>query len=151
MEQLKALIEKAKSDKELMAKLDALGAKDAGDDEIIALAKEYGFTVTADEIGKLKNEVADSAGSNEITEDELEAVAGGWSENRYDPNTCKNMTKRKYECIGFLGGCWCDHFRRVYSHGKTFRDREPSVFNHECTKGAFPKYKGYQNGEHEKR
>jgi len=141
MEQLKALIEKAKSDKELMSKLDALGVKDAGDDKIIALAKEYGFTVTAEDIENLKNDDADSAESNEITEDELEAVAGGWSENRYDPNTCKNMTRNKYECVGFLGACWCDHYWRKWSYRKKVGNLEfVDIYWKGCGKKAFPNY-----------
>ena len=147
MEQLKALIEKAKSDKELMSKLDALGAKDAGDDKIIALAKEYGFTVTADEIEKLKSENADSAGNNEITEDKLEAVAGGGgSENRYDPNTCKNMTRTKYECVGFLASTWCDHYRKELYSKPVPHESKTWLYYHRCVMEAYPRYSGLSEG-----
>jgi len=140
MGQIKALIEKAKSDNELMAKLDALGKKDAGADEIIKLAKEYGFTVTADEIDQLKNE---SVKTGEIKEEDLEAVAGGGTQNRYDPNTCKGMTRTKYECVGFLSECWCDHYRCVYErkHNDGW-----TLFMHSCAMEAFPRYQGYGSG-----
>ena len=140
MEQINALIEKAKSDKELMDKLDALGEKDAGNDEIITLAKEYGFTVTAEEIEKIKSE---GSTTGEIKEEELEAVAGGWSENRYDPKTCKNITRKKYDCEGFLNWRWCDHFRKEYISGEL--EHEKSWYS--CVKGAFPRYKGNRKGE----
>ena len=149
MEQLKALIEKAKSDEELMAKLDALGAKDAGDDEIIALAKEYGFTVTAEDIDQVKNESAGST-DKELTEEELEAVAGGGSENRYDPNTCKNMTKRKYECFGFLGLCWCDHYRKELCRKPDHARPRTWIYYHKCVMEAYRTYKGYSDGVPEK-
>ena len=50
MEQIKLFIEKAKTENELMAKLDALGAKGAGADEVVVLAAEYGFTVTKEDM-----------------------------------------------------------------------------------------------------
>ena len=54
MEQIKLFIKKANADSDLMAKLDALGAKNAGADKIIALAAEYGFTFTAQEYEEAK-------------------------------------------------------------------------------------------------
>ena len=41
MKQIKALLEKAKSDDELMTKLDTLGRTSAGTEEYITLAAEY--------------------------------------------------------------------------------------------------------------
>ncbi|MCL2079393.1 MAG: Nif11-like leader peptide family natural product precursor [Oscillospiraceae bacterium] len=49
MNKMQAFIEKAKTDKDLLAKLDALGASGAGPDKVVALAAEYGFTVTEEE------------------------------------------------------------------------------------------------------
>jgi len=144
MEQLKAFIEKAQSDKELMGKLDTLGEKDAGADEIIALAKESGFTITADEIVKLKSE--NTADSAELKENELETVAGGVrpTHNRYDPKTCKNMTRTKYNCVGFLAIIQCDHYRCEIASKP--EDAPNFRFWHSCTMNAFPKYKGDSYG-----
>ena len=50
MNQMTAFIEKAKSNGELMAKLDALGKNNAGTDEVISLAAEHGFTVTKEDV-----------------------------------------------------------------------------------------------------
>jgi len=141
MNQIKALIEKAQSDKDLMAKLDALGEKDAGADEVISLAKEYGFTVTTDEIEKM-NTGGEELG--ELTEDELEAVAGGWSENRYD-STCKNMTRTKYNCVGFLAQCWCDHYRRERLPGPI--EGMNVRFWHSCEMEAYKGYRGNNIGD----
>ena len=70
MEQLKAFIEKAESDKELMDKLGALGEKNAGADDVVVLAAEYGFTVTAEEVDEAR-------ANSELSEEQLEEVAGG--------------------------------------------------------------------------
>jgi len=48
VEQLKAFIEKVESDKELSEKVNAIGAKGAGSDELISLAAECGFIITAE-------------------------------------------------------------------------------------------------------
>jgi len=145
MEQLISFIEKAQSDKELMAKLDVLGEKDAGTDEIIALAKENGFTITADEIEKLKSE--NTADSAELKEDELETVAGGGSQNRYDPKSCKNMYRTKYNCVGFLSACWCDHYRKeCILDPKKGKYSMTKRYWHSCTMNAFSKYKGDSDG-----
>ena len=70
MEQLKAFMEKAQSDSELVAKLEALGIKGAGVDDYIALAAEYGFSITAEELEEASKHV-------ELSEEELDNVAGG--------------------------------------------------------------------------
>ena len=64
-EQLKAFLEKVKADTSLQEKLKA--ASDA--DAVVSIAKESGFSISADD---LKN-----AQSREISEKELEAIAGG--------------------------------------------------------------------------
>jgi len=73
--------------------------------------------------------------SEPINEEQLDGVAGGWSENRYDPKTCKNMTERKDACIGFIGLRWCDHYREERTGGRSSEAKKRS-----CTKGAFPPY-----------
>ena len=64
-EQLKAFLGKVKADTSLQEKLKA--ASDA--DAVVSIAKEEGFSISVDD---LKN-----AQSREISEEELEAVAGG--------------------------------------------------------------------------
>ena len=63
-EQLKAFLEKVKVDTSLQEKLKAAADSDA----VLAIAKEAGFNVSADD---LKN------AQSEISEEELEGVAGG--------------------------------------------------------------------------
>ncbi len=63
-EQLKAFIEKVKGDTSLQEKLKAAADSDA----VLAIAKEAGFMICADD---LKN------AQSELSDEELEAVAGG--------------------------------------------------------------------------
>ena len=63
-EQLKAFLEKVKTDASLQEKLKA--AVDA--DAVTAIAKEAGFSISADDLKKAQSE---------ISEEELEGVAGG--------------------------------------------------------------------------
>ena len=63
-EQLKAFLEKVKSDSSLQEKLKA--ASDA--DAVVAIAKEAGFNFTADDLTKVQSKLSDQ---------ELESVAGG--------------------------------------------------------------------------
>ena len=64
-EQLKAFIEKLKADTSLQQKLKAAADSDA----VLAIAKEAGFMISADD---LKN------AQSELSEEELEGVAGGY-------------------------------------------------------------------------
>ena len=65
-EQFKAFLEKAKGDTSLQEKLKAAADVDA----VIAIAKEEGFSFSADEINNTQ--------SRELSEEELEGVAGSW-------------------------------------------------------------------------
>ena len=67
-EQLKAFIEKVKGDSSLQGKLKA--AVDA--DAVTAIAKEAGFSISADDLKKAQSEISD---------EELEGVAGGGGGN----------------------------------------------------------------------
>ena len=142
MEQIKAFIEKANTDSELMAKFEALGAKNAGADEIIVLAAEYGFTFTAQEYKQVKA-AASAPQMGELNEEELGAVSGG-TENRYDPNVCKpSLGRTRYECVGLFGLFPCDHYSMTgESEGPGGR---LTAFWHKCARGAFH-YKGDRNG-----
>ena len=67
-EQLKAFLEAVKADASLQEKLKAAG----DDDAVIAIAKAAGFAISADDLKKAQSEI-----SKEISEEELESVAGG--------------------------------------------------------------------------
>ena len=62
-EQLKAFLEKVKSDTELQEKLKAAADADA----VTAIAKEAGFSISADDLKKAQSQLSD---------EELENVAG---------------------------------------------------------------------------
>ena len=68
-EQLKAFLEKVKSDTSLQEKLN--GAADA--DAVVEIAKEAGFAITAEDIQSMQSATV------ELTDDELEAAAGGYN------------------------------------------------------------------------
>ena len=65
-EQLKAFLQAVKTDEAIQEKLNA--AEDA--DAVVALAKEAGFLISAEELKVVQGE---------ISEEELEGVAGGGS------------------------------------------------------------------------
>ena len=64
-EQLKAFLEKLKDDSSLQEKLKAAGDSDA----VLAIAQEAGFSISADVLKKAQSEISD---------EELEGVAGGF-------------------------------------------------------------------------
>ena len=64
-EQLKAFLEKVKADTSLQEKLKAAADNDA----VAAIAKEAGFSISADDLTKVQSELSD---------EELEGVAGGF-------------------------------------------------------------------------
>jgi len=66
-EQFKAFMEAVKADEALQTKLKAAGDTDA----VVAIAKEAGFVISADELQQAQAEVS---------EDELAGVAGGVKE-----------------------------------------------------------------------
>ncbi|KZR80703.1 Nitrogen fixation protein of unknown function [Synechococcus sp. MIT S9509] len=66
LEQLKAFLEKVKADTSLQEKLKAAADADA----VLAIAKEAGFKISAED---LKN-----AQVTELSDEELEGVAGGY-------------------------------------------------------------------------
>ena len=83
-EQLKAFLEKVKADTSLQEKLKA--ASDA--DAVVSIAKEEGFSISVD----------DFAQSEELSDEELEGVAGG-----YNQSYRQLPTERR----GSDGGCNC--------------------------------------------
>ena len=142
MEQLKLFIEKAKTDSELMAKINAFGANNANADEIITLAAEHGFTVTKTDL----EAVACGGSGGELSEEHLENVSGGFgspTENRWDPNVCPGLTRTRYECVGLFQLCNCDHYRKKGASAQY--QKQATLYYHTCVMGAF-NYIGYGNG-----
>jgi len=136
MKQMQAFIEKAKNDKELMAKLNTLGASGAEADKIVALAAEHGFSITVEEY-QLACESASVRKSGELVEEDLDSVAGGATQNRWDPEVCNKYTRTHYYCVGFFSATWCDHYSaKSQSHGK---------YRHVCSMGRFD-YVGTMDG-----
>ena len=72
-DQLKAFVEKVKGDTSLQEKLKA--ASDA--DAVVSIAKEEGFSISIDDIKAQLLELSDEAGDVELSDEELEGVAGG--------------------------------------------------------------------------
>ena len=128
---MQAFIEKAKGDTALMAKLNEVGSSGAGEEEVVALAAEHGFTVTAEDYREA------AAKSNphrrgELAEEELDSVAGGnpvGTQNRWNPEVCNKYTRTHYNCVGFMKGCWCDHYS-ANRHGSI-------KYRHVCSMGRF--------------
>ena len=78
-EQLKAFLEKVKVDTSLNEKLKAAANADA----VVSIAKEAGFSISADDLKKAQSE---------LSEEELEALAAGkpcweWSAGKLTCNT----------------------------------------------------------------
>ena len=110
MEQIKLFLENAQSDNELAAKLEEMRVNDAGVEEIVALAAEYGFTITKEEFEQSPKV------SGEINEEQLEDIAGGrtngsncWFKSHGTENNgrygCSNMGvcrfyKDRCKCFG---------------------------------------------------
>ena len=78
-EQLKALFEKVASDTELSDKIGAATTAEA----VIEIAKAAGFSITSEDIQLLLSEVSEE--EEELTDDDLENVAGGWTPGRMRP------------------------------------------------------------------
>ncbi len=71
-EQLKFFLEKAKTDASIEEKLKTAANVDA----VIAIAKEAGFAITAEDIQSIQS-------TAELSEDEIEAISGGASPTIY--------------------------------------------------------------------
>ena len=88
-EQLKAFLEKVKADTSLQERLKAAADSDA----VLAIAKDAGFSISADD---LKN------AQSEISDEELESAAGGG-------DRCGLFTSAGWACsTGGLPGGGCD-------------------------------------------
>ncbi|QNI54378.1 nif11-like leader peptide domain protein [Synechococcus sp. BIOS-E4-1] len=87
-EQLKAFLEKVKGDTILQEKLKAAADADA----VRAIAKEAGFSISADDLKNVQQ--------SELSAEELETVAGG--SNYYRCHSCWNKFS---QCSGVAGTC----------------------------------------------
>ena len=85
-EQLKAFLEKVKGDTSLQEKLN--GAADA--DAVVEIAKEAGFSITAEDIQSMP--------VKELSDEELETAAGGWS--RHPRNCVLGYSKGEDNMVG---------------------------------------------------
>ena len=83
-EQLKAFLEKVKADTTLQEKLKAAADADA----VVAIAKESGFSISADDLTKAQSEISD---------EELEGVAGGGCAGKLS-KVIKLLTIFPYHC-----------------------------------------------------
>ena len=83
-EQLKAFLEKVEADSSLQEKLKAVADAEA----VIAIAKEAGFAITAEDIQSMQSQ------SGEVSDEELEGAAGG---NR------DGFRQRTDPCMGTVG------------------------------------------------
>ena len=137
MEQLHAMLEKAKTDKELTARLYELSQKDDASDEIIALAAEYGFAVTAED---LENHKSCGGKCSELSAEELATVSGGTNPERYDPVACHSHGRTRLECVGVLWMPWCRYYSKKAVKSGFFQ-----MYHHKCEKGAFD-YVGSDDG-----
>ena len=77
-EQLKAFLEKVKSDTELQEKLKAAASPDAA----IEIAKDAGFSITAEDIQSMQSATV------ELSDEELEGASGGWGRQCRDRRRC---------------------------------------------------------------
>ena len=67
-EQLKAFLEKVKTDTSLQEKLNGAASPEAA----IEIAKEAGFSITTEDIQSMRSATV------ELSDEELEGAAGGW-------------------------------------------------------------------------
>ena len=102
-EQLKAFLEKVKSDTELQEKLKAAGSNEAA----IEIAKAAGFAITTEDIQLMQSQ------SREVSDNELEAAAGGNAVCHVADTLCR-LSRSVVVTRRFLGttGCRCLQYQR---------------------------------------
>ena len=91
-EQLKAFLEKVKGDTSLEEKLKAAADANA----VLAIAKEAGFSISADDLTK---------DQSELSEEELEGVAGGFGACEFGADS-QGFTGTNVVDTKGLGGLW---------------------------------------------
>ena len=93
-EQLKAFLEKVKSDTELQEKLKAATTPEAG----LEIAKEAGFSITSEDIQSMPSATV------EVSDEELEGASGGRNADTRRPTGCGNLGTNTWTTCGT---CWC--------------------------------------------
>jgi len=84
---------------------------------------------------ELSLEVAEGVGEEvsketvELDATDLDRVAGGATQNRYDAQVCPSKREADASCGGFFNIYWCDHFQETKVGPRTFRKK--------CTLGYF--------------
>ena len=78
-EQLNAFLEKVKADTSLQEKIKAAASPEVA----IEIAKEAGFSITAEDIQSMQ-----SNGTVELSDKELDGAAGGWGSSTRGPGNC---------------------------------------------------------------
>ena len=93
-EQLKSFLEKVKGDTTLQEKLKAAADSDA----VLAIAKEAGFSISADDLKNATSKVSEEELEG-VSEEELESVAGGgkWGKTRRQ-SSCRSQNPKKTCC-----------------------------------------------------
>ena len=80
-EQLKAFIAKVQADPSLQEQLKAEGA------DVVAIAKAAGFTITTEDLNSHRQNLSD---------DELEGIAGGYTATGFDQRLCQRVSDPCY-------------------------------------------------------
>ena len=151
MDQLKQFIERIDTDDELSEKMEELSMGDSGDEKIIALAADYGFNITADELKQQRSSTVNLQESGKLSEEDLDNVVGGFMTNRWDSNACAKWGRVRFKCLGFFSLFHCSNYsREKLSHGRNLRSevgssRQHKMYRHKCAMGAFD-YEGDIDG-----
>ena len=132
---------KISEDEALKARVEAIGDDM---DAAVALAAEFGFTFTVDDLEALKP--SSDLPQGELSEDQLDNVAGGATQNRYNSSRCWGAKKVIYECVGFLKAVHCDHYVCVPTGKTRFQSNyHHKIYVHKCNMGCFD-YEAFVDG-----
>ena len=69
----------------------------------------------------------------ELTEEELLAVTGGATKNRFDKAECSKHSDVHFNCVGFMSLTWCDHYRKWVDNKSEWETK----IHRWCTMGFF--------------
>ena len=152
MNQFQEFINKAFENEELMEKVNELSMREPTDEEVIALAAEYGFTITTDDLEQQKSRTCSGCESGKLEEEDLVSVSGGTNSDRWNPDVCMKYGHVIYECVGFLSAFWCSrHTKHYVGYWKKnlLTGLPAQMFKHLCYNGAY-NYIGDILGNNEK-
>ena len=80
--------------------------------------------------------------NNELHEEDLEAAAGGATQNRWNPEVCGKYAKVEYDCVGFQEFTWCDHYREKNLSPANTHAAEQR-WQYSCVMGCYDYVGGY--------